>query len=110
MMDKPESCLGGRLKERREYLGFSIGDIAAFLSSTREYVAGFESGSWVVTEHDLEKLATLYSTPVGYFRGEELPQPTICAIPDPWNDLEPDDREALEKFGEFLRWRKEAKK
>lgn len=110
MTDRQKSDMGALLKERREYLGFSIGDIAAFLSSTREYVANFESGVYPITEYDLEKLATLYSTPVGYFRGEELPEPTICAIPDQWNDLEPDDREALEKFGEFLRWRKEARK
>lgn len=110
MMEEQRKMTGALLKERREYLGFSIGDIAASLSSTREYVANFESGQCSITECDIERLATLYGKPVGYFHGEEFPEPTVCAFQNDWNDLEGEDRDELKKFADFLRWRKEARK
>src|SRR5208282_5901614 len=62
--------LGERLREAREYLGFSQDQVATFLGVSRSALSLMESGQRKVDALELKKLAGLYKRPVGFFTGE----------------------------------------
>src|SRR6266705_2824895 len=63
--------LGERLREAREYLGFSQEEIAAFLGVPRSALSLIATGQRKVDAFELKKLAGLYKRPISHFTGEE---------------------------------------
>jgi transcriptional regulator with XRE-family HTH domain len=105
--------LGERLREAREYLGFSQEEVATFLSVPRSALSLMETGQRKVDALELKKLASLYERPVGYFTGEEAEDISFGAdikhLARKVSELAPDDREELSRFADFLRARKQTK-
>ena len=105
--------LGERLREAREYLGFSQEEVATFLGVPRSALSLMETGQRKVDALELKKLAGLYKRPVGYFTGEEAEETSFGAdikhLARKVAELAPDDREELARFADFLRARKQKK-
>ena len=57
-----QNILSARLKEAREYRGFSQEDIARYLGVPRPAVSLIENGSRRVSATELSRLASLYQT------------------------------------------------
>jgi transcriptional regulator with XRE-family HTH domain len=111
--DDDRKTLGERLREAREYLGFSQDQVATFLGVSRSALSLMESGQRKVDALELKKLAGLYKRSVGYFTGEEDEDAAIGAdvkhLARKASELSPDDREELARFADFLRARKQKK-
>lgn len=111
--DDDRKSLGERLREAREYLGFSQEEVAAFLGASRSALSLIETGQRKVDALELKKLAGLYKRPVGYFTGEEAEEISFGAdvkhLARKVAELSPDDREELARFAEFLRAKKRKK-
>lgn len=105
--------LGERLRESREYLGFSQEEVAAFLDVSRSALSLMETGQRKVDALELKKLAGLYKRPIGYFTGEEAEESSFGAdvqhLARKVAELSPDDREELARFADFLRAKKQKK-
>jgi transcriptional regulator with XRE-family HTH domain len=105
--------LGERLREAREYLGFSQEEVATFLGVSRSALSLIETGQRKVDALELKKLAGLYKRPVGYFTGEETEEISFGAdvkhLARKVAELSPDDREELARFADFLRAKKQKK-
>src|SRR5438093_7701399 len=69
--DEDRKELGERLRDAREYLGFSQDQVATFLGISRSALSLMETGQRKVEALELKKLAGLYKRTVGYFTGEE---------------------------------------
>jgi transcriptional regulator with XRE-family HTH domain len=111
--DDDRKTLGERLREAREYLGFSQEEVARFLGVPRSALSLMETGQRKVDALELKKLAGLYKRPVGYFTGEEAEETSFGAdvkhLARKVSELSPDDREELSRFADFLRARKQKK-
>jgi len=112
--DDDRKTLGERLREAREYLGFSQDQVATFMGVSRSALSLMESGQRKVDALELKKLAGLYKRPVGYFTGEEGDEDAsigadVKHLARKVSDLSADDREELARFADFLRARKQKK-
>jgi len=105
--------LGGRLREARDYLGFSQEEVATYLGVSRSALSNIESGQRKVDALEMKKLAGLYKRPVTHFTGEESEDPTygqdIAHLARKASELSADDRAELGRFADFLRARKKEK-
>ena len=105
--------LGERLKEAREYLGFSQDQVATFLGVPRSAISLIEAGQRKVDAIELKKLAGLFKRPVSHFTGEEVEAIFDAAdvqhLARKVSSLSEDDREELNRFADFLRARKKSK-
>src|SRR5580704_10789498 len=112
--DEDRKAMGDRLREAREYLGFSQEEVATYLRISRSALSLMETGQRKVDALELKKLATLYKRPVGHFTGEVAEDFTFGAdvkhLARQVSELSPDDREELGRFADFLRARKPKKK
>jgi len=111
--DDDRKTLGERLREAREYLGFSQEEVATFLGVPRSALSLMETGQRKVDALELKKLAGLYKRPVGYFTGKEAEDQTFGAdvahLARKVSELSSEDREELGRFADFLRARKQKK-
>ena len=111
--DDDRKALGERLREAREYLGFSQDQVATFLGISRSALSLIETGQRKVDALELKKLAGLYKRPVGYFTGEEAEELSfgtdVKHLARQVSELSSDDREELGRFADFLRARKQKK-
>ncbi len=111
--DDDRKSLGERLREAREYLGFSQDQVATFLGASRSALSLMETGQRKVDALELKKLASLYKRSVGYFTGEEAEEASFGAdvkhLARKVSELSPDDREELGRFADFLRAKKQKK-
>ncbi len=112
--DDDRKLLGERLREAREYLGFSQEEVATFLGVPRSALSLIETGQRKVDALELKKLAGLYKRPVSHFTGEKAEEPSFGAdvqhLARKVSELSPDDREELSRFADFLRARKQKQK
>ncbi len=107
--------LGERLREAREYLGFSQEEVANFLGTARSALSNIENGQRKVEALELKKLAQLYKRTISYFTGEaEAAEPKFAAdvahLARKAEDLSPQDREELSRFADFLQIRRQQQK
>lgn len=111
--DDDRKALGERLREAREYLGFSQDQVATFLGIPRSALSLMETGQRKVDALELKKLAGLYKRPVGYLTGEAAEEASfgtdVKHLARQVSELSPDDREELGRFADFLRARKQKK-
>jgi transcriptional regulator with XRE-family HTH domain len=104
--------LGDRLRDAREYLGFSQEEIATYLGVPRSALSLIESGQRKVDVLELKKLASLYERPVSHFTGDETEEPfgaDVRHLARKVAKLSPDDRAELSRFADFLRTKKQKK-
>jgi transcriptional regulator with XRE-family HTH domain len=104
--------LSERLREAREYLGFSQEEVANFLGIARSALSNIENGQRKVDALELKRLAQLYERTASYFTGEtEEAEPRFAAdvahLARKAEELSPQDREELSRFADFLRARKQ---
>lgn len=110
--DEDRKTLGERLREAREYLGFSQDQVATFLGVPRSALSLMESGQRKVDALELKKLAGLYKRSVGYFTGEEEDAAIgadVKHLARKVSDLSSEDKEELARFADYLRARKQKK-
>ena len=102
--------LGKKLRQAREYVGFSQDEVANFLGVTRTAVTNMENGQRKVDALELKRLAELYRQPVTHFTGDEdevgsaLPT-DVTHLARQAATLSIKDREELGRFAEFLKMR-----
>jgi len=105
--------LGERLKEAREYLGFSQDQVATFLGVPRSAISLLETGQRKVDAIELKTLAGLFKRTVSHFTGEEVEEIFDAAdvqhLARKVSSLSEDDRQELSRFADFLRARKKSK-
>lgn len=110
MTDKSERTrLGARLKEAREYRGFSQEEVAGYLNVRRSAISLMESGSRRVDALELRRLAELYQTNMEELTGQfdKDPEPeSVRLVARAAADLSPADRDEVLRFAQFLRSRK----
>jgi transcriptional regulator with XRE-family HTH domain len=102
--------LAARLREAREYLGFSQDQVAQHLGVSRSALSNIETGQRKVDAVELTRLAVLYRQPVAHFTGEPGPPgdtlaPDVAHLAREASKLTPKDREELTRFADFLRLR-----
>ncbi len=111
--ESDRKTLGERLREAREYLGFSQDQVATFLGVPRSALSLIETGQRKVEALELKKLAGLYKRSVAYFTGEDAEDDSFGAdvkhLARKVSKLSSDDREELGRFADFLRARKQKK-
>ena len=101
--------LGEKLRQAREYVGFSQDEVARFLKIPRTAVTNMESGQRKVEALELKRLAELYRQPVGHFTGEDDASASLPAdvahLARQAAKLSVKDREELGRFADFLKQR-----
>ena len=108
--DTDRRTLGERLREAREYIGFSQDQVATYLGVSRSALSNIETGQRKVEALELKKLAGLYKRTVSHFTGAETDEGAFEAdVAQPCakaSELSADDRAELARFADFLRARK----
>ena len=117
--NKPEvkeddrKIMGERLREAREYLGFSQEEVAKYLDVSRSALSNIETGQRKVDALELKKLANLYKRPVTHFTGGDGEEATfgedVAHLARKASALSPEDRAELGRFADFLRAKKQTK-
>ena len=101
----PDETLGARLREAREYTGFSEEEVARHLGLSRTEISSIERGLRHVTESEIHRLAALYRTRVEVLTGSEQGEPGWESFPDldqAATDLPDADRDEILRFARFL--------
>lgn len=108
--DAERRHLGEKLRQAREYVGYSQDEVAGFLKVPRTAVTNMESGQRKVDALELKRLAELYRQPVSHFTGDDneagstLPT-DVAHLARQAATLSRKDREELGRFAEFLKMR-----
>ena len=100
--------LCARLKEAREYRGFSQEEVARHLDVPRTAVSLMENGSRRVEALELRRLAKLYQTTMENLTGQdqEATEPeSIRLVARAAADLSATDRDEVLRFVQFLQTR-----
>jgi len=100
--------MGQRLKEEREYRGFSQEEIAEFLGTTQTKIEEIENGDHDISSDQLEMLADIYQLSVDNLSGQseiEYPDEQLDLLTRSREDLSENDRDEIRRFAEFLKSR-----
>lgn len=104
--------LAAKLKEAREYGGFSQEEVSTFLKIPRSALSLIESGQRKVDVIELKRLADLYNRSVDFFTGDDADvgsaDEKVKHLARKVADLSDDDQAELERFADFLRSRKQS--
>ncbi len=106
---KIQAILSERLKEEREYRGFSQDEVARHLGVPRPAISLIENGSRRVSAAELSRLAKLYQTTMESLTGhdEEASEPdSVRLVARATADLSLTDRDEVLRFAQFLRSRR----
>ena len=104
-----QHTLSKRLKEAREYRGFSQEEIAGYLGVPRSAISLIENGSRRVSATELSRLASLYQTTMESLTGldrEESEPESVRMVARAAAELSATDRDEVLRFAQFLRARK----
>ena len=104
-MNEERIVLAKRIREAREYLGFTQQQVAEALSVPRSAISDIEKGKRRLTTEELKRLANLFQHPVSHLLGEE-PElaPDVAALARTAENLSEDDRKELLRFAKFLEY------
>ena len=112
-MEGDRRAMGERLREAREYLGFSQEEVAKYLNISRSALSNIETGQRKVDALELKKLASLYKRPVTSFTGENPDDlavgEEVAHLARKASELSAEDRAELGRFADFLRAKKQSK-
>ena len=104
-----QAILSERLKEAREYRGFSQEEVARHLGVPRSAISLIESGLRCVSAAELSRLAKLFRTTMESLAGHdhETPEPdSVRMVTRATAGLSATDRKEVLRFAEFLRSRR----
>ncbi|MBR8312484.1 helix-turn-helix transcriptional regulator [Burkholderia dolosa] len=103
--DEQRLLLAQRLREAREYVGLSQGDVATALGISRPAVTNIEAGTRKVEAVELDKLSQLYGKTMQFFLTGEPPveNTRVAFLARATHGLSDRDFEELGRFAEFLR-------
>lgn len=108
--DTDRAALGARLKDAREYRGFSQEDVAKYLGVSRSAISLIESGARRLDVLELKKLATLYECSIEDLTGAQPGQPaqpdSIKMVARAAAALSPEDQSEVLRFAQFLQTRR----
>ena len=107
-----QAILSERLKEAREYRGFSQEEVARHLGVPRSAVSLIESGSRRVSASELSRLAQLYQTTMDNLTGhdQKTSEPeSVRLVARAAAELSATDRDEVLRFAQFLRSRQNEK-
>jgi transcriptional regulator with XRE-family HTH domain len=102
-------ALGQRLKNAREYRGFSQEDVATCLGIPRSAVSLIESGDRKIDAIELSKIAKLFDCSIGELTEEPRPGVNAASIEMVARlaaKLSDEDRAEVVRFAQFLTARK----
>jgi transcriptional regulator with XRE-family HTH domain len=91
-----------RLREAREFLNLTQGEVAAALGLPRTSVIALEQAKRNVTSVELRRFAGLYRRPIEWLLGVNDPPPTTDALYRATEKLSPEDKDQVLRFAEFL--------
>lgn len=108
---RAREALGRRIHQLREYHGFSQGDVATYLGTSRSSVSLIESGNRKLDSLELKKLSTLFGLSVDEMLTDSTDindehKGAVQLLARATADLEREDQEEVLRFAEFLRARK----
>ncbi len=105
--EKDRKKLGERIRDARDYLGYSQEDVARYIGIPRSALSNIESGHRRLETLELRKLARLLEKPLNYFTDDELtPLPDdVTHLARQAAQLSPQDRAELAKFVTYLKAR-----
>jgi transcriptional regulator with XRE-family HTH domain len=95
------AILPARLVEAREYVGFTVAEVAGALGCPASVIEQIEAGGATITGEHLRKLSRLYRRPVKWF-SDEVPFEPSPELLRQVEGLGGHDREAVLDFAEFL--------
>jgi transcriptional regulator with XRE-family HTH domain len=105
--DEEYASMGARLRQAREYLGFSQEAVAEALSVPRASISAMEGGHRKVSSLELRDLARLYRRPIEWFYASDAEpiaeDETVSALFRATKNLTEQDKEQLLRFAEFLK-------
>jgi len=105
--DESRQEMGVRLRDAREYLGYSQEEAAKALDVSRPAITNMESGQRNVQALELGKLARLYGRSVSYLMtGEEEvaeADPKVAFAARALQGLTPNDLDEVLRFAGYLR-------
>jgi len=101
--------LGKKLRDARNYVGFTQDEVASVLGIPRTSLSELEAGRRRVDVQELSRLSKLYRQSVGYFLDEDdeaskLPV-DVMHLARQAVDLSDQDRDELKRFAAYLRGR-----
>jgi len=100
------AALGARLKEAREYRGFSQEEVAKYLGVPRSAISLLENGTRRLEALELTKLAKLYDSSMEELAGQAAPDAepdSVRLVARAAAGLSAEDREEMLRFAQFLR-------
>jgi transcriptional regulator with XRE-family HTH domain len=110
-MEVVRKAMVERLRQAREYLGFSQEEVAKYLGIARSALSNIETGQRKVDALELKKLASLYKRPVTHFTGASAEDQAIgdevAHLARKASELSAEDRAELGRFADFLRAKKQ---
>lgn len=101
----PLDSVGPRLRETREYLGFTEQEVARHLGLSKTEFSHMESGERQPGNSELQALAKLYGTSVEFLTGTDRAMPGLESFPDLDRvaaDLSGTDRNEIFRFAQYL--------
>ena len=104
-----QTIVSERLKEAREYCGFSQEEVARHIGVPRSAISLIESGARRVSAAELSRLAKLYQTTmenlIGHEQDASEPE-SVRLVARAAAELSATDRDEVLRFAQFLRSRK----
>lgn len=104
-----QAILSERLKQEREYRGFSQEDVARHLGVPRSAISLIENGARRVSAEELSRLAKLFQTTMDSLTGreQEASEPeSVRLVARAAAELSATDRDEVLRFAQLLRSRK----
>ena len=112
--ESDRSAIGAKLRECREYLGYSQDEVASTLGLSRSAISLIETGQRKIEVLELRRFSELYERPLSYFTNETFGEPAlpsaVQALARQAAKLKESDLNELARFVEFLASRPKAVK
>lgn len=112
--EKDRVALGARLKDAREYRGFSQEEVASYLGISRSAISLIETGVRGLDFLELKKLAKLYKCTIEELSGEKNEifgdTESVRLVARATSALTKEDQDEVLRFAQFLSSRKPGKK
>ena len=100
-------AMAARLRESREYLGFSQDEVAVSLGVSRPAITNIEAGSRKVEALELQKLANLYGRSVSFLltgaEEQKVESEKVAFAARALKGLSGKDLEEVARFADYLR-------
>lgn len=104
-LDASLDSSGARLRETREYLGFSVEEVARHLGLPEAEMSLMEGGTRPPEDSDLRALAKLYGTSAEFLASPDRAMPgweSFSDLDEASADLSAADRNEILRFAQFL--------